>query len=325
MLSYNNNNNNNFTTNTLSHTYTFTKMSPSNTSSYNKRSLAVPKPSISTDSHGNSSFNRPLAIFSDFDGTIFLQDTGHILFDNFGCGKEKRIELDGKIGTGELSFKAASEEMWSSLNVTLEDGVAKMKQELVMDEKFREFFNYTVSHEIPFNVISAGLKPLLRSALDAFLGEEKSAKVGIVSNDADISKDGSSWVPKWRHNCELGHDKAKSIKDFKMSVKGEMPLIVFIGDGVSDLAAASQADILFARQGLPLEDYCIKYRIPYIPYKNFGDIEEELDNLVVGNKYHDTTAKKIGSRPSYMRTSSTSQVPVESSRSMNPLLSAYVN
>lgn len=263
----------------------------------------------------------------DFDGTIFLQDTGHILFDNFGCGKEKREELDRKITTHEMSFRAASEEMWSSLNVTLEDGVAKMTDVLVMDKDFAEFFNYTLKTEIPFNVISAGLKPLLRQALNKFLGEEKSAKIGIVSNDATISRDGSDWSVIWRHDTELGHDKAKSIQDFKKSVKGEMPLIVFVGDGVSDLAAASQADILFARQGLALEDYCIEHRIPYIPYDSFADVQSELENLVVGNIYHDATAKKVAAsgRPSYMRTSSTSQVPVESSRAINSILSAYVS
>lgn len=35
-----------------------------------------------------------------------------------------------------------------------------------------------------------------------------------------------------------------------------IPLIVFIGDGVSDLPAAREADVLFARRGLRLEEYC---------------------------------------------------------------------
>lgn len=295
-------------------------MSSSNTTANSKRtsSLAVPKTSI-TDSHGNSTFNRPITIFSDFDGTIFMQDTGHVLFDKFGCGKEQREYLDGAISSGELTFRKASEIMWSSLNVTLEDATKQLKESLVMDKDFMPFFDFTLKHNIPFNVISAGLKPLLRSALDQFIGSEKSSKVGIVSNDAEISRDGSSWKCKWIHNSELGHDKAKSIKDFKKSVKGEMPLIVFVGDGVSDLAAAGQADILFARQGLALEDYCIKHKIPYIPYESFADVQAELENLVVGNHYHDATAKRVANaRPSFMRTSSTSEARMESSRSVNP-------
>ena len=55
----------------------------------------------------------------DFDGTIFMQDTGHVLFDSHGCGAERREVLDQQIKSGERSFKAVSEEMWGSLNVSL--------------------------------------------------------------------------------------------------------------------------------------------------------------------------------------------------------------
>lgn len=242
---------------------------------------------IATDNKGRSSFNRPIAIFSDFDGTIFLQDTGHILFDNHGCGKETREILDEMISTGEKTFRGASEEMWGSLHVTLEDGFKTLKKHLVLDSGFKKFFDYTMTHSIPFNVISAGLKPLLRHVLDEVMGEDLSARIGIVSNNAEISEDGSKWTPMWRHTSELGHDKALSIQDYKASVVGEQPLIVFIGDGVSDLAAAGQADILFARRGLKLEQYCVKNKIPYIAYDSFEDVRKQLTVLVNGNPNHD--------------------------------------
>lgn len=269
---------------------------------------------IATDSQGNSSFNRPIAIFSDFDGTIFHQDTGHILFDHHGCGPERRAYLDESISTGEKTFRGASEEMWGSLNVTLEEGFKTMQKHLTIDSGFYDFFNYSIKYNIPFNVISAGLKPLLRHVLDEFLGKEKSARIGIVSNDATITADGSQWTPKWRHDCELGHDKALSIKEYKASASATKPLIVFIGDGVSDLAAAGQADVLFARSGLKLEQHCIKHGIPYIPYNSFRDIQNELEALVIGNLNHDAAAMRASAsmsmdgidakRPRFMRTAS---------------------
>lgn len=259
---------------------------------------------ITTDLQGHSTFNRPIAIFSDFDGTIFHQDTGHILFDHHGCGPERREMLDEMISTGERSFRNSSEEMWGSLNVTLEDGFQTMQKHLTIDKGFPDFFNYSLKYNIPFNVISAGLKPLLRRVLDEFLGKEKSAKIGIVSNEADISADGSQWTPKWRHDCELGHDKALSIKEYKVTMKATEPLIVFIGDGVSDLAAAGQADVLFARRGLKLEQYCQKNAIPYIAYDSFTDIQNELEALVIGNLNHDTAAMRAAAVVSETETSS---------------------
>jgi 2,3-diketo-5-methylthio-1-phosphopentane phosphatase len=218
-----------------------------------------------------------------------LQDTGHVLFDNHGCGVEERKRLDSSIGKTK-SFREASEEMWGSLNVTLPEALKTLKKNLIIDKDFKYFFDWCQERGIPFTVISAGLKPLLRAALDEFLGPQDSKKINIVSNDGVISDDGK-WKVVWRHDTPLGHDKAQSVLEFKKSVKGIQPLIVFIGDGVSDLAAASQADILFARRGLALEEYCIEHRIPYIPYDRFNEIIVDVQLLVKGNKYHDPEAK----------------------------------
>ncbi|KAK6332487.1 hypothetical protein TWF730_004153 [Orbilia blumenaviensis] len=228
---------------------------------------------------------RDIIIFSDFDGTIFMQDTGHILFDHHGCGAVRREQLDEEIKTGARSFRAVSEDMWGSLNVTFEDGFSIMKQKLEIDPDFNEFHKYCIANGIPFNVISAGLKPILRKVLDVFLGETQSAHIDIVANDAQISHDGSEWKPIWRHDNELGHDKAASLQEYKTiasseSEDGSIPMIVFVGDGVSDLPAAREADVLFARRGLRLEEYCIENKISYIPFDTFADIQTELARLV---------------------------------------------
>lgn len=127
---------------------------------------------------------RDVIIFSDFDGTIFMQDTGHILFDHHGCGAARREQLDEEIKTGARSFRAVSEDMWASLNVPFEDGFTVMKQKLEIDPDFDEFHKYCISNGIPFNVISAGLKPILRKVLDVFLGE---TQVGLPTR-AHVSK-----------------------------------------------------------------------------------------------------------------------------------------
>lgn len=111
-------------------------------------------------------------LFPDFDGTIFMQDTGHILFDNLGCGTKRRQMLDEQIKTGERSFRDVSEEMWGSLRVPFEDGFEVMEKELEIDPGFQEFHKFCITNGIDFNVISAGLKPILRRVLETFLGEQ---------------------------------------------------------------------------------------------------------------------------------------------------------
>lgn len=227
----------------------------------------------------------PLTNYPDFDGTIALQDTGHILFDNHGCGSARRKVLNEQIETGERSFREVSEEMYASLNVPFENGFEVMEQTIQLDPDFERFHRYCVANEIPFNVISAGLKPILRRILDAFLGAEASANIDIVANDAQISGDGAEWKPVWRHGGELGHDKSLSMTEARELAElqcddGTIPLIVFIGDGVSDLPAARHADVLFARRGLKLEDYCQETGITYIPYDSFADIQTSIEKIM---------------------------------------------
>ena len=101
------------------------------------------------------------------------------------------------------------------------------------------------------------------------MGKEGSAHIEIVANNAHITEDGPEWKPVWRHDTEIGHDKALSITEAREDAKlksedGTIPLIIFIGDGVSDLPAARQADVLFARRGLRLEEDCVENKIRYI-------------------------------------------------------------
>lgn len=245
----------------------------------------TPKSKAPLGSAGDSADKkRQIVCFSDFDGTIFKQDTGHVLFDNYGCGTEQRRTLDEQIKTGARPFRDVSEEMWGSVNVPFEDGFKIMKEKLEMDPDFEAFHQYCVENGIPLNVISAGLKPVLRKVLDTFLGKEKSAYINIVANEADINADGSQWRPVWRHDNELGHDKAISMTEARQSAEAEcdddtVPLIVFIGDGVSDLPAAREADVLFAKRGERLEEYCIENNISYIPFDTFADIQREIQKI----------------------------------------------
>ncbi|KAI5797459.1 HAD-like domain-containing protein [Peziza echinospora] len=249
-----------------------------------KQDLRVPLSSISNDNGDNTASKRDIMIFSDFDGTIFMQDTGHILFDSHGCGVQRREELDEEIKTGVRSFRDVSEEMWGSLNVPFADGFEIMKSSLEIDPAFRDFHEFCIERSIPFHIISAGLRPVLRAVLDEFLGPKQSQHIDIIANDASITPDGQ-WKPIWLHDTPLGHDKAASIKEYRSTAStesedGSCPLVVFIGDGVSDLPAAREADVLFARKGLRLEEFCIENGIPYIPFSTFADIQREIRKII---------------------------------------------
>ncbi|KAJ5291654.1 Pdp3-interacting factor 1 [Penicillium angulare] len=259
---------------------------------------------------------RKIIIFSDFDGTICMQDTGHVLVDAHGCGAEARAKYEEEIKAGTRAFRDISDEMWGSLTIPFDDGFVVMEKSLDLDPGFKEFHQYCVANGFPFNVISAGLKPVLRRVLDNFLGEAEvttypshpqficltksyikqtqsakltnpssiqSSSIDIVANDATFNEDGT-WKPIWRHDVDAGHDKALSVNEARTAAQAEclpneMPLIIFIGDGISDLAAASEADVLFARRGLRLEQYCLEKGIKYTPFDSFSDIKKDIEKI----------------------------------------------
>lgn len=113
----------------------------------------------------------------------------------------------------------------------------------------------------------------------------QSKHIDIIANDATISDDGKHWKPIWRHDSPLGFDKAASIQEYRTiasseSEDGSLPMIVFVGDGVSDLAAAREADVLFARRGMRLEEYCRESRIPHVSFDTFKDIQAEIVRIM---------------------------------------------
>jgi 2,3-diketo-5-methylthio-1-phosphopentane phosphatase len=210
-----------------------------------------------------------------------MEDTGHVLFNKYGCGSEQRERLEKQFKDGEKTFKGISEELWGSLDLPFDTGLKAIQEALTLDLDFKTFHQFCINNNIPFNVISAGLKPILRRVLDHFLGDEQSAKIEIIANDATIDGEGHEWKPHWRHETDNGHDKALSINEYKDAAKiesedGTIPMVIFVGDGVSDLAAASEADVLFARRGLALEDHCKERGIKYTPYDTFADVQRGI-------------------------------------------------
>ncbi|KAJ5135420.1 uncharacterized protein N7515_004698 [Penicillium bovifimosum] len=255
-------------------------------------------------SQQNPDKKRKIIIFSDFDGTIFLQDTGHVLVDNLGCGAAYREKLEEQFKSGSRTFRDISEDMWSSLTIPFGDGFDIMEKTLSLDAGFREFHAYCQRNNFPFNIISAGLKPVLQRTLDLFLGAEEASTIEIVANDLK-APGGVPWKPIWRDGSDAGHDKALSVNLAREKAQSEcepdeMPLIVFIGDGVSDLAAAREADVLFARRGLRLEEYCLEHGIKYTPFDSFSDVKREIE------KISEEDQRKTGGVPTLIATATPS-------------------
>jgi len=69
-----------------------------------------------------------------------------------------------------------------------------------------------------------------------------------------------------------GHDKAVHVR----AAQAQGARTVYIGDGISDFAAALEAGERFAKKGRALEAYCRARGVACEPFESFSQIERRL-------------------------------------------------
>jgi len=64
----------------------------------------------------------------------------------------------------------------------------------------------------------------------------------------------------------------------------ERPTLLYAGDGVSDLSAARETDLLFAKAGHHLITYCERKGIPFTTFEDWSSILKETKDIFGGRK-----------------------------------------
>ncbi|CCG82585.1 Uncharacterized phosphatase C823.14 [Taphrina deformans PYCC 5710] len=224
---------------------------------------------------GTVKYKQPFIVFSDFDGTITLQDSNDYLTDNIGFGKERRVHLNQEVLHDRMSFRDSFDEMLKSVTTPFPECVQLLLDNISLDPGFATFYAWCLSKDIPVVVLSSGMQPIIRALLTKLIGPTAD-KIDIISNDVDIHEDGS-WDIVFHDESHFGHDKSLAIKPYK--ALSPRPTMVYCGDGVSDLSAARETDLLFAKSGRDLVSYCIKEGMPFSVFDDFQAIHETVERL----------------------------------------------
>ncbi|KAF9168199.1 hypothetical protein DFQ26_000766 [Actinomortierella ambigua] len=237
-------------------------------------------------------------VFSDFDGTICLKDTGCILIDS-GMGYENRKILDAKVLAHEMTFLEAMHLFWDSVSLTLEEGL-DLVRDAELDPGFVAFHRYVGEQQIPFAVVSCGLDILIQEYMAWHLGRDQAQQLNILANYAHVHN--KKWLVTYRDDTPHAHDKSICIRAARKAFEEEQEtrkkmaqeqqdsqrrdehqVIVFCGDGISDLSAAREADVLFARRGRDLEKYCRTHKLPFLPFDTFEEVHAIVQGLHEGS------------------------------------------
>jgi 2,3-diketo-5-methylthio-1-phosphopentane phosphatase len=128
--------------------------------------------------------SQPKAIFfTDFDGTITLQDSNDFLTDNLGFGVELRRKGNKDTLSGARTFRETFQEMMDSVHTPFDVCVRTLLENVQLDPKFKEFHQWCRANNVPIVVLSGGMQPIIRALLGHLVGEVEVQDMQIVSND----------------------------------------------------------------------------------------------------------------------------------------------
>ncbi|KAH3663441.1 hypothetical protein WICMUC_005967 [Wickerhamomyces mucosus] len=226
--------------------------------------------------------DKPAIIFTDFDGTVTLQDSNDYLTDTLGFGYDQRKVYNDQILEGDISFRYAFSKMLESIHTPFDECINILLEKVQLDPGFKETFEWAQENDIPIIVVSSGMKPIIRALLLKLVGEESIDKIEIVSNDTKVNDDGS-WEIVYRDETSFGHDKSRAIIPYREARKSPQKLF-YCGDGVSDLSAAKETDLLFAKRGKDLVTYCRREKIPFTQFDSFKDILKDIKSVLNNEK-----------------------------------------
>ncbi|KAK6460833.1 HAD-like domain-containing protein [Scheffersomyces coipomensis] len=231
-----------------------------------------------------SSTTHPAIVFTDWDGTVTLQDSNDYLTDNIGFGLKKRSEINDEILNGSQSFRDGFREMLESVTTPFPECIDILLKNVQLDPGFKHFYHWCESKNIPVIVISSGMRPIIYALLKNLVGEEAIKNIEIISNEVEIDEKSKKWDIIYKDpESPFGHDKARSIKQYLTKHgynESNTPLLFYSGDGVSDLSAAKETNLLFAKHGKDLIKYCIRENIPYTEFNSFEDILSKITTII---------------------------------------------
>lgn len=229
-------------------------------------------------------------VFTDFDGTITLKDSNDYLTDNLGYGYQRRRELNVEVLENRWTFRDAFKDMLDSVKTPFPECIDTLVKNIKLDPGFKDFYNWCLEKNIPVIVLSSGMEPIIRALLKELVGPT-AEKIEIISNQVKINDDGS-WDIIYHDDSGFGHDKSLAIKPYAKLPADERPILFYCGDGVSDLSAARETDLLFAKAGHDLVTFCQREKVPFTIFHDFSEILTVVKDVIEGK----TTTEQVAAK-----------------------------
>ena len=211
--------------------------------------------------------NGRILVLCDFDGTICTADMGNEILKRFTTDGWK--DIDGAYCRGEIGSRDAYAMISPLFRGKKEEVLEYVIARDRIDPYFVRFFAFCRDRGIDLKITSDGLDFYIETVLK----RHGLSEIEFFSNAAVFQEDETLAIefPLKERCCEkCGTCKKSIVKQHRDA----FDLIIYVGDGYSDVCPAKEADLVFAK-GI-LYEHCSTNGTPCIRYSTFADVERHL-------------------------------------------------
>jgi 2-hydroxy-3-keto-5-methylthiopentenyl-1-phosphate phosphatase len=202
-------------------------------------------------------------VFFDFDNTIATCDVFDTMLPSFSRD-DLWMELEKKWQDGKIGSRDCLEGQIRGMSIT-KNSLDRYLSSIKLDPHFKKLVRLLNSKRIRTIVLSDNFDYILKRILNY---HNRIKKLKIYSNKLHIEKD--RLIPHFpfrSSNCQVcAHCKTKNL----LANVNKDSIIVYIGDGRSDICPAQYADIVFAKEDL-LKHYK-DTKLTCFEYKSLKDV-----------------------------------------------------
>lgn len=212
-----------------------------------------------------------LAIFTDYDGTITVEDTVDLMLNTYGM--PDWLEISKELDAAGAKNIERMEAEFKGFRATRQQVVDLVRENVHIDQTFRELVDLSGKRGWRLVVLSQGFRESVEAVFDKYgitgvewyanAFEEKDGSLVPAYPDKDLIVDGE--CTGFCGVCKGGHIR---------KARREGYTTVYIGDGITDRCAAERADTVFAKRYL--RKYLAEKGRPFTPFEEFSDVAAEL-------------------------------------------------
>lgn len=218
---------------------------------------------------------KPIVIFSDYDGTITQEDAIVQTMKRFAPPEWKAI-AHAILETRTLTIQAGIQQLYGLLPYALKQDIIEFNlAHIPLRVGFDRLMHFCQNHAVPFWVVSGGVDAFITPKLAPWAGQYQlfANTLGTPTADGKMSL-GLPYAPQ---ACEPCGNCACCKVEILAQWPAQQYYRIVIGDSVTDIGMATVADRVYARAALQTD--CEKLGIAYHPYETFDDIVADLHIL----------------------------------------------